>query len=155
MNARAFAAGVTSEFGLRVEPQQFLEEFIGWPSGLYPGTLQMLARIPRSYRRAVLSNSNALHWPRVLDDMGLGPAFDSHFVSHLTGRIKPDSEAFEHAVDSLGCKPGQVLFLDDNSLNVEAARRFGMHAVRVRGVAEAQRVLTDLGIIDGHAIAQS
>jgi len=33
---------------------------------------------------ALLSNSNALHWPRVWNDMGLGPAFDSYFVSHLT-----------------------------------------------------------------------
>src|SRR5258705_485298 len=93
----------------------------------------MLARIPRSYRRAILSNSNALHWPRVLGEMRLGAAFDSHFVSHLTGRIKPDSDAFEHVVDSLGCLPAQVLFLDDNALNVEAAQRFGMHAIRVCG----------------------
>jgi putative hydrolase of the HAD superfamily len=148
IDAGEFTAGVISEFGLSVEPQRFLESFTAWPTGLYPGTLEMLARIPPSYRRALLSNSNALHWPRVLDDMGLGPAFHSHFVSHLTGRIKPDSEAFEHAVDALGCLPNQVLFLDDNLLNVEAAQRFGMHSVRVRGSAEAEGVLIDLGIID-------
>jgi putative hydrolase of the HAD superfamily len=128
-----------------------LESFTEWPTGLYPGTLEMLALIPRSYRRALLSNSNALHWPRVLNGMGLGPAFDSHFVSHLTGRIKPDSDAFEHVVESLGCLPGQVLFFDDNLLNIEAAQNFGMHAIRVLGATEAQRVLTDLGVIDGRA----
>jgi putative hydrolase of the HAD superfamily len=80
--------------------------------------------------------------------MGLGAAFDSHFASHLTGRIKPDSDAFEHVVDSLGCSPAQVLFLDDNSINVEAAQRFGMHAVRVRGATETHGALRDLGIID-------
>jgi putative hydrolase of the HAD superfamily len=149
IDADEFADQVIAEFGLAVDPQRFLESFAGWPTGLYPGALDMLARIPRSYRRALLSNSNALHWPRVLNDMGLGPAFDSHFVSHLTGRIKPDSEAFEHVVESLGCLPGEVLFFDDNSLNVEAAQRFGMHAIRVLGAAEAQRVLRDLGIIDG------
>jgi HAD superfamily hydrolase (TIGR01509 family) len=150
IDAHEFADRMISEFGLTVEPRQFLESFTGWPTGLYPGTLDMLARIPRSYRRALLSNSNALHWPKVLNDMGLGPAFDSHFVSHLTGRIKPDSDAFEHVVDSLGCLPGEVLFLDDNSLNVEAARGMGMHAIRVLGASEALRALTDLGIIDGH-----
>ncbi len=148
IDASEFAAGVTSEFGLPVEPRQFLEAFIRWPTGLYPGTLEMLARIPRNYRRAILSNSNVLHWPRVLGEMRLGAAFDNHFVSHLTGRIKPDSDAFEHVVDSLGCMPAQVLFLDDNSLNVEAAQRFGMHAIRVRGATETHGVLTNLGIID-------
>jgi putative hydrolase of the HAD superfamily len=149
--ADEFADGVIAEFGLAVEAQQFLEAFTAWPTGLYPGTLEMLARIPRSYRRALLSNSNTLHWPRVSNDLGLGPAFDRHFVSHLTGKIKPDADAFEHVVDSLGCVPGEVLFLDDNSLNVEAAQSSGMQAVRVRGAAETRRVLTDLGIIRDHA----
>lgn len=148
IDAAEFAAGVISEFGLPIEPQLFLEAFIGWPTGLYPGTLEMLARIPRSYRRAILSNTNSLHWPRVLGEMRLGAAFDNHFVSHLTGRIKPDSDAFEHVVESLGCAPAQVLFLDDNSLNIESAQRFGMHAIRVRGAAETHGVLTELGIID-------
>jgi len=35
------------------------------------------------------------------------------FISHLTGKIKPDADAFEHVVDSLGFMPA-VLFLDDN-----------------------------------------
>jgi putative hydrolase of the HAD superfamily len=148
IDADEFAAGVTSEFGLRVEPGQFLEAFIRWPTAPYPGALAMLARIPRSYRRAVLSNSNALHWPRVRDDMGLGAAFDSHFVSHLTGRIKPDADAFLHVLESLGCRAAQVLFLDDNLPNVDAAQALGMQAIRVRGAAEAERVLTGLRIID-------
>jgi putative hydrolase of the HAD superfamily len=148
IDANEFAAGVTSEFALPIEPQQFLDAFVGWPTGLYPGTLEMLARIPRTYRRAILSNTNALHWPRVVGEMRLGAAFENHFVSHLTGRIKPDSDAFEHVVESLGCVPARVLFLDDNSLNIESAQRFGMHAIRVRGAAETRGVLEQLGIID-------
>jgi HAD superfamily hydrolase (TIGR01509 family) len=148
IDAPRFAAGVISEFGLAVEPAQFLDSFVGWPTGLYPGTLEMLARIPRRYQRALLSNSNPLHWPRVLDEMRLGAAFDSHFVSHLTGRIKPDPGAFEHVLESLGCHPSQVLFFDDNLLNIEAARALGMRAVRVQGLLEAQQVLIDLAILE-------
>jgi HAD superfamily hydrolase (TIGR01509 family) len=68
-------------------------------------------------------------------------------VSHITGRIKPDPDAFEHVVESLGCMPGQVLFLDDNMLNVHAAQSLGMQAIRVRGAIEAQHALAELGII--------
>jgi len=151
MGANEFAIGVTREFGLKVEPKRFLESFAGWPLGLYPGVMEMLARIPGRYRRALLSNSNALHWPRVLNDMGLGAAFDHHFISHLTGKIKPDAAAFEDVVHSLDCDPTQVLFLDDNLLNVEAAASVGMHAARVHGPREAQRVLSEFGIIKEHA----
>jgi HAD superfamily hydrolase (TIGR01509 family) len=151
LDAPSFASGVISEFGLAVEPQQFLESFVGWPTGLYPGTLEMLARIPRRYQRALLSNSNPLHWPRVLEEMRLGAAFDSHFVSHLTGRIKPDPEAFEHVLASLGCHPSQVLFFDDNRLNIEAAISLGMHAVQVQGLVQTQQALIDLAILDRSA----
>jgi len=148
IDADEFAIAVTSEFDLPVEPGQFLEAFIRWPTGLYPGTLELLARIPSSYQRVVLSNSNALHWPRVRTEMKLGAAFDNHFVSHLTGRIKPDAAAFEHVIESLGCSAASVLFLDDNLLNVDAAKRLGMQAVRVQGIDETKRVLVDRRIIE-------
>ena len=146
--AEEFAVAVTAEFRLPVNPQQFLASFSSWVTGLYPGTLEMLAQIPSSYQRAVLSNNNVLHWARVIDDLKLGPAFGHHFVSHLTGRIKPDPDAFQHVVEALGCRPEQVLFLDDNTLNVEAARRFGMQAVRVQGITETRRALSERGIIE-------
>jgi len=41
-----------------------------------------------------------------------------------------------------------VLFLDDNTLKVDAAKRFGMQAVRVQGIDETKRVLVERGIID-------
>ena len=147
IDAAEFAAAVIDEFGLAVSPREFLDSFVGWPTGLYPGTLELLARIPGRYRRALLSNSNPLHWPRVLDEMKLGPAIEHHFVSHLMGRIKPDREAFEHVLESLGTRPEQVLFFDDNGLNIEAARALGMHARQVRGLGETERALVELGIL--------
>jgi putative hydrolase of the HAD superfamily len=148
-DANEFAQDVTREFGLTMEPERFLESFAGWPLGLYPGVMAMLARIPARYRRALLSNSNALHWPRMLNDMGLEAAFEHRFASHLTGKIKPDRAAFEHVVAALGCLPQEVLFLDDNRLNVDAAKCIGMQAVRVVGPLEAQRALAEFGIIEG------
>jgi putative hydrolase of the HAD superfamily len=63
------------------------------------------------------------------------------------GKIKPDAEAFEHVLASLDCQAAQVLFLDDNILNVEAARRIGMRADLVRGAHEARRSLQQAGVI--------
>jgi len=147
IGADEFAARVISEFHLPVAPQQFIASFTDWPTTLYPGTLEMLEQIPSSYRRALLSNSNALHWTRVTIDLKLGAAFGHHFVSHLTGRIKPDADAFEQVVESLDCRPEQVLFLDDNMLNIDAAKRFGMQAVRVQGTDECKRALLQFGIM--------
>lgn len=147
IEADEFACGLVAEFNLSLDPQQFLRSFSQWPIELYPDTAPMLARIPSGYRRAALTNSNALHWPRVLSALQVDAAFDAQFASHLTGRIKPDAEAFEHALGVLRCTPAQVLFLDDNVLNIEAARLVGMHASCVNGPLGAQRALSEFGII--------
>ncbi len=142
-----FAVGILAELGLDMPPQRFLDAFTDWPTGLYPGALETIASIPRRYTRAVLSNSNSLHWSRVMNEMQLGPAFDHHFSSHLIGKIKPDAEAFHHVLESLGCESREVLFLDDNLLNVDAARALGMHAALVRGATEARLALEQAGVI--------
>jgi putative hydrolase of the HAD superfamily len=146
-DADTFAADLVAELELGVEPTLFLESFAGWPTGLYPGAHELVTRIPGHFTRALLSNSNALHWDRVVDDFGLGTLFEHRFVSHLTGRIKPDPEAFEHVVSSLGCEPAGVFFLDDNLLNVEAARAIGMQGAVVSGVEGAESALRRVGIL--------
>jgi glucose-1-phosphatase len=142
-----FATEVLAELNLDLRPEDFLKAFVSWPARLYPGVAELLSRIPPSYTRALLSNSNALHWPRVMDDLGLGAAFEHRFVSHLIGWVKPDAQAFEHALEGLRCAPSEVLFLDDSELNVAAARHLGIRAAQVRGAAEAEHALVLAGVI--------
>lgn len=146
-DADTFASELVAELELGVAPELFLESFAGWPTGLYPGVHELVARIPSDVTRALLSNSNSLHWSRVEDEFGLRALFEHRFVSHLTGRIKPDRDAFEHVVESLGCDAASVFFLDDNLMNVEAAHAVGMQGAVVRGIDEAEQALLKAGLI--------
>lgn len=147
-DAESFADELIAEMALPVAREKLIEEFTFWPRGLFPGALELVRRIPPRYARAMLSNSNALHWPRLMKELQLAEAFDQHFASHLIGKIKPDEEAFRHVTHSLHCAAEEILFLDDNALNVEAAARVGMKAVQVQGVASAERALRDAGVIE-------
>ena len=140
-----FADRLIDEFVLPVNRQQFVDAFDSWPRGLFPGAADLIRRVDRRCVRATLSNTNALHWPRFLAEFE--PLFDHHFPSHLTGRLKPDAEAFEHVIGVLQCEPAEVLFLDDQPLNAEAARKAGISAAVVRGLQEAERALTDFGCL--------
>jgi glucose-1-phosphatase len=142
-----FAEQLIAEMALAVERDQLLEDFERWTLGLLPGALDLVGRVPRRYVRATLCNSNALHWPRLMTDTHLAKAFDHHFVSHLMGRIKPDADAFQFVTETLNCAADEVLFLDDNQLNVEAAKEIGMRAVQVKGVKAAEEVLVDAGVM--------
>jgi len=64
--------------------------------------------------------------------------FDHRFVSFISGFMKPDREAYAHALKSLGVEPGAVYFFDDLPANVAAARDVGINAFLVRGVAETE-----------------
>jgi HAD superfamily hydrolase (TIGR01509 family) len=143
----AFGAAMLSEFGLSITAAQFLEEFTIWPKGVFPGSFELLEQLAGAYRLACLSNTNALHWPRVCDEMGLARYFETTFASHLVGMLKPDAEIFEHVVAQLGCPPARILFLDDNQLNIAGALAAGMVACRVAGLAEVRAALVELGVL--------
>jgi putative hydrolase of the HAD superfamily len=142
-----FAGQMIRELSLPVGKEEFLRAFADW-IGPYPGAREVVSELPERFRRATLSNSSVLHWPRIMEEFKLGELFHHHFASHLTGRIKPDAEAFEHVVHTLGCKASAIFFLDDNALNVDAARRCGMRAARVQGPSEARDALARAGILD-------
>lgn len=63
-----------------------------------------------------------------LETLKLTPLFDTIIISSEIGHAKPSDEAFEIAIQKLGAEPSQILFIDDNPHNIEAARR---HALQV------------------------
>lgn len=142
-----FADQIIREMSLPVGKEEFLSTFTSWVSGLYPGALELVGSVPARFTRATLCNTSVLHWPRLMKELELEQAFHHHFASHLTGRIKPDPDAFQHVLETLDCKSSSVFFLDDNTLNVEAAQKVGMHAVRVRGPEEARHALAEAAIV--------
>jgi len=45
------------------------------------------------------------------------------------GFIKPEKEIFEYAIKKTGLSPGEVLLIDDNVKNIDAAKKFGWNAI--------------------------
>ncbi|MGH8745612.1 MAG: HAD family hydrolase [Burkholderiales bacterium] len=133
-----FAAAFIDEWQLALEPAAFLEAFAGWPRGLYDGAEALLRRLKGRHRLACLSNTNALHWRRLT---ALPVLLDACFVSHETGFVKPDREAFEHALARLGVAPGEVYFFDDLRPNVDVARKTGINAFQVESFAGIEPIL--------------
>jgi glucose-1-phosphatase len=142
-----FAEQLITEMELPVSRKEFIEAFSVWPKAVFPGAVEIISRISSKYVRATLSNSNVIHWPRLMDEMGLRNLFAYHFASHLMGKLKPDREVFEHVVSVLKCEPSAILYLDDQSLNVEAAQLIGFQAVWVKEVQEIERVLRDANVL--------
>jgi glucose-1-phosphatase len=145
--ADAFAAGVVTDWELAVTGEAFLAEFREWLVGPLPGAEDLVAVTKTSVPVAVLSNTNQVHWAAGAAQWPLLAMFDRTFLSFEVGMVKPDPEIFEHVVAALEVDPDRVLFLDDNTLNVDQARASGLRAQRVVGVSEAREALVAAGVV--------
>lgn len=80
-------------------------------------------------RLAILSNSGDGAREEEERRFGLSAVFDPICYSHEQGVLKPDARAFEQALARMNTTADQVLFIDDNPPNVQAAQALGIHAL--------------------------
>ncbi len=147
VDAREFAQRMIAEMELPMSWQELLKRFNNWPDGFYPKAIDLLGRIPSRYPCAILSNTNAVHWQQVDLPGKFGNRFDRYFLSYESGLLKPDQDSFLQVSASYACRPEEIIFFDDNPLNVAAAGNAGMSSVCVRGPDELEAGLLAAGII--------
>ena len=138
-----FAAQFIEEWRLELGPSEFIEAFATWPRGLFDGAKTLVRNLRTQHHVGCMSNTNPVHWARFPD---LPELFDSNFVSHLTGFVKPDPEAYEHVLRELDVQADAVYFFDDLLQNIDAARAVGINAVHIRAFAEVEPALRAEGL---------
>jgi putative hydrolase of the HAD superfamily len=85
---------------------------------------ELLAGIP--IPKAILTNSPREHADLILDKLGVADLFTHVFDIRQCGfKGKPQKEVFDHALNSLGVRYDEVLFIDDNPHNVDFFIAFG------------------------------
>lgn len=88
----------------------------------------LILRLRGRCRLAVLSNSPP-GLSRWLEKWGILDCFDVVFCSGEEGVAKPDPRAYLETLGRLGVEPCQAVFVDDEDVNIEAARRLGLRTV--------------------------
>lgn len=97
----------------------------------------------RGYRVYLFSNTSLPH-ARFARREGWGELFDGFLTSCELRSMKPSPEAFARALDKIGARPSQVVFVDDREVNVRGAREFGIRvALRFTSIA---RLKKDIGL---------
>lgn len=114
-------------------------------------TVQALRRA--GFRCHIGSNQQALRAKHMSEVLNYRSLFDREFYSCFLGAAKPKPEFFEKTIAELGCNSGAVLFLDDRTENVEAAKRAGLDAMvffGTDGALSLQRQLAGFGVFVDH-----
>jgi len=98
-----------------------------------------------SYKTAILSNAGSDARKMFNDVFQIERLVDQVIISAEERVAKPDERIYQIAIDRLGVRPEEAVFVDDVPENVAAAQRFGMKAIRFlnnpQAIAEVQKFL--------------
>jgi putative hydrolase of the HAD superfamily len=92
---------------------------------------------------ACLSNTNSVHWERLLEAYPFMQHFDRRFASQMLGCSKPCDRIYERVAGLLDAPPQSILFFDDRSENVAGAAKAGWNA---RLYTDHETLLRDLSL---------
>jgi len=81
-----------------------------------------------------------------IDKFGLRSIFRVFVSSCFVGLRKPEEAIYKLALDVTQQTPEKCCFIDDRALNLEVAKRLGMHTVEMDGVDELRAELQKLGV---------
>ncbi len=96
-------------------------------------------------KTGLLSNMHADMIVRVRQSFAWFSQIDSPTFSHEVRLAKPEPEIYEHCLESLHISPHQAMFIDDRPVNVEAAHKLGMSAIRFQSATQLKEELGALG----------
>jgi putative hydrolase of the HAD superfamily len=105
------------------------EETVGWVERLHSEgvRLALLSNMPLEISRFLAGSCRALK------------CFDDLIYSCDVGSMKPDPRIYNTCLAEMKLEPGEVLFLDDRSDNVDAASALGIHSLLFDTVESTSR----------------
>jgi putative hydrolase of the HAD superfamily len=124
------------------------QDILLW-ADLNPGMLRWAAQVRAAgFRTGILSNMGEELLAHIKKNFPWIYNFDHCTWSCELGLVKPDAAIYQYTLERLGVRAEESLFLDDKSINVEGARRVGMHAILYRDMATLQDELARSGWAD-------
>jgi putative hydrolase of the HAD superfamily len=105
--------------------------------------VNLLRSLRKTHKTGLISNAwdGLRPWivKRNFDD-----AFDSMIISAEVGVAKPDARIYQYALEKLGVKAEESVFVDDVEKNIAASEALGMHGVLFRTPEQALTELKQL-----------
>lgn len=87
----------------------------------------------QGYQVLFLSNYSEFLMEQNPEALNFLPHLDGGLFSCHAKVIKPNREIYAMLCENYGLDPEKALFIDDNAANIEAAKQFGLHAIRFEG----------------------
>lgn len=104
-----------------------------------------LAKLGRYFMSTINNESKELNLYRI-QAFGLSEIFGLFVSSCFVGLRKPEEGIYRMALEITQRPPEQCVFIDDRELNLECARRLGMHTIEMQDAGQLRQDLQKLGV---------
>ncbi len=112
-----------------------------------PEMALLLEELAPHVEMALLSNTDPIHHrraQRIFPELGL---LKPQLTSYELGSMKPEPKIYELALNILQKDPQEILFFDDKSENVIAARQLGIQAFLWENYEGGRKILSEFGLL--------
>ncbi len=138
---------ISQKIGYNFSDREFEECFNAMFIDVMPGIESVICSLKQGHNVAALSNTNEVHEKFFLEKFNRTVScFDKLFLSHRIRSRKPEKAAFDAVMDYYRVKPSEVLFFDDNPVNVNMAESFGIRSTLVNSIEDIKKALSNAGI---------
>jgi glucose-1-phosphatase len=124
---------ISDKLGLDIPFEKF-KKIWGNIFSLKEGIDDLIRRVKKAAKIAVLSNTDEMHFDFIMDSVEIMKEFDWLFLSHKIGFRKPDKEIFEYITSITGFAPNDIVFIDDIEEFVVAARKYGIKGILFKDI---------------------
>lgn len=149
LDFNAFHQFLVTRGGYRGDLSALRRVWTDFFDGPIAGMAELLRSVRREYQVAFLSNSNEVHAECIPRDFPeLFQEGDRFIFSHEHRSAKPDPLIFMKALDILGARGEDCLYVDDLPENVEAALNLGFRAFQFIDSEDLRRRLLSEGLLE-------
>ncbi len=149
ITAQEFRDTLHSYLPKGVTDEEIDQAFFQFLVGIPEHRLRELRELRKTHKIYLLSNTNPIMWDgkieREFRKEGLRREdyFDGMVTSFEAKSMKPDEQIFRYAIDKLGIKPEETLFLDDSQANLDAAAQLGFLTALVKPGDEFAKIIAN------------
>ncbi len=125
MSSIEFFTTIRDRYGLDITFEEFKDIWNPIFTG-NPGVNEIIGHLKRKgYPLFLLSNTNELHFTHILENYPIVNSLDEWILSFEVGAKKPKKRIYDVVFEKMDVDAGDVFYIDDVSLYVEAAKSFG------------------------------
>lgn len=111
-------------------------------TGEMPGMRDIIVELRKKGHEIYgLTNWSMETFPQAREHFPILQMIDRYVVSGAEHLVKPDPRLFQVLLDRYGLHAEECTFVDDNPVNVEAARRMGMRGIQFVGAEKLRKEL--------------